>query len=361
MIRATLFIQICINIVIAHLIEYVDNVKRNNDDVLNEEMLELFKFSIVIDNQFPKHILNFHDQKSSQKEDIFGPSASACFGIGRLGNQLCNFASQFALYKEFGINIQLSSFSHKTLHKIFQMKSQNSHVTKNPFKIVKINDLDPNKLNWVYVYPDHLIDNRSLLNQYKLSWFIKLRPETCDVKGFLPYLQELKQSYLEFKPDVITQAMKKLTKYVGAIENNDTIVSIHLRFTDMQHHLHKVFNLRLPDENYYVNALTHMKKKLNAKIVFLAFSDDPSQARRLLQRTSNLNFNVKFLDSILSEGETLALMSLAKGSILSHSTFGLWGALLRDELDNIILPKDFLKTDIGYYFSSSKLSNAIYL
>ena len=147
---------------------------------------------------------------------------------------------------------------------------------------------------------------------------------------------------------------------INATVNNTTFVSIHLRFTDMKQHLKKVFNLPLPTKNYFEAAIVHMKKNIGGEVLFLAFSDDRDSAERLL---GNLNpkLNIKFLDSKLSEGETLAIMSLAKGSILSHSTFGLWGALLRDKLDNIILPKEFRQTDIGYYFSSAKLSNVIYL
>ena len=104
-----------------------------------------------------------------------------------------------------------------------------------------------------------------------------------------------------------------------------------------------------------------MEKTFSGEIIFIAFSDDQSQAKKLLLAKTKKKFNVKFLDSISSEGETLALMSLAKGSILTHSTFGLWGALLREKLDNIVLPKDFLKTDIGYYFSSANISSVIYL
>ena len=63
------------------------------------------------------------------EKNIFEESTSACFGIGRLGNQMCNFASQFALYKEFGINGYLSSFASSILNQIFQMKPQNNYDT----------------------------------------------------------------------------------------------------------------------------------------------------------------------------------------------------------------------------------------
>ena len=358
---AIAFVQISVYVTVLGLFKLVKDVKGNDEKLVDQELLELFKFSILMENAFPKHLLNSNEVKiKKEEENIFKPSTSACFGIGRLGNQMCNFASQFALYKEFGINGYLSSFASSILNQIFQMKPQNKYDTKDPFKVVNVNDLDRNKLSWVYIYPDHLIHNRTIINRYKSSWFIKLRPETCDFKGFLPYIEELKQSYFRFKPNIIKEAIKVQNEFFNEIANNTTFVSIHLRFTDMKQHLKKVFNLRLPTKNYFEAAMVHMKKKIDGEVLFLAFSDDRDSAERLL---ANLNPkpNIKFLDSMLSEGETLAIMSLAKGSILSHSTFGLWGVLLRDKLDNIILPKEFLQTDIGYYFSSAKLSDVIYL
>lgn len=355
------FVQISVYLTALGLFKFVKDVKGNNENLVNQELLELFKFSILMENPFPKHLLNSNETKiKKEEEDIFKQSTSACFGIGRLGNQMCNFASQFALYKEFGIKGYLSSFGYSIMNQIFQMKPQNRYDTKDSFKVINVNELDRNKLSWVYIYPDHLIYNRTILNRFKLSWFIKLRPETCDFKGFLPYIEELKQSYFRFKPKIFRETRKAQNELFKANANNNTIVSIHLRFTDMKQHLKKVFNLRLPTKNYFEAAMVHMKRKIGGELLFLAFSDDRDSAERLL---ANLNpkLNIKFLDSMLSEGETLAIMSLAKGSILSHSTFGLWGALLRDKLDNIILPKEFLQTDIGYYFSSAKFSNIIYL
>ena len=45
----------------------------------------------------------------------------------------------------------------------------------------------------------------------------------------------------------------------------------------------------------------------------------------------------------------MALLSLSDHSILSYGTFGLWGALLGNRLQNgeTIMDKEFQKTDVG--------------
>ena len=57
------------------------------------------------------------------KLNLAGPPHSivGSFGHGRLGNQLSNFASCYALMKEYGMNHYLDSFQLKILQNVFAL------------------------------------------------------------------------------------------------------------------------------------------------------------------------------------------------------------------------------------------------
>ena len=128
--------------------------------------------------------------------------------------------------------------------------------------------------------------------------------------------------------------------------------------TDIEHHLSKLFGLSMASKEYFTRAMSRMTEKFGSNIKFLAFSDDIQKAQTMLHSKENEHFDLEFP---LVDGSspttriTLALLSLCEGSILTYSTFGLWGALLRKNQRNIIMPKEIKRTDIGKYVSNSDL------
>ena len=104
--------------------------------------------------------------------------------------------------------------------------------------------------------------------------------------------------------------------------------------------------------------MSRMTAKFGSNIKFLAFSDDIQKAQTMLLSKENENFDLEFplVDGLSPTTRiTLGLLSLCEGSILTYSTFGLWGALLRKNQRNIVMPKEIVKTDIGKYVSNSDL------
>ena len=65
-------------------------------------------------------------------------------------------------------------------------------------------------------------------------------------------------------------------------------------------------------------------------------------------------------DISLEPSVVMAMLSLSEGSILTYGTFGLWGALLRRNLNIIIAPKEFLNTKIGFYLSTANIKGVTY-
>ena len=293
----------------------------------------------------------------TNSKHISNISKVACFGNGRLGNQLCNFASQYALFKEFGMTSYTSEYSNGLLLNTFLLSNSSSRYNEFSF-LVKDNE-DVSRLSWVHISNDILTYNRSeFLSVYKYSWFIKLEPYVCDVNGFLPYLDELRNTYFRFQTKVIKEA-KNILRHLQQNRSKSTIfISIHIRMTDIEYHLSKLFGLSMASKEYFTRAMTRMTEKFGSNIKFLAFSDDIQKAKTMLDSKENENFSIEFP---LVDGSspttriTLAVLSLCEGSILTYSTFGLWGALLRKNQWNIIMPKEIVITDIGKYVSNSDL------
>ena len=281
----------------------------------------------------------------------------ASFGNGGLGNQMCNFASLFALYKDFGMPSYLEEHSFRLLQNTFLLDNGNSTFAKFPYFVTNLENISP--LSWVHISNNLLMYNRSeLLNRYKYSWLIKLNPYVCDIKGFFPYLDELRNSYFRFQPKVIKHGkyiMQNLQRQHG---KNTKFVSIHARMTDMEYHLKTVFGISMASKEYFTRAMSQMRRKIGPNVTFLAFSDDIQKAKDVLLTKENDRFNIEFPlfdGNAPSPRITLALLALCKGSILTYSTFGLWGALLREHKIHVIMPKEIIGTDIAHYAMNSAL------
>ena len=103
---------------------------------------------------------------------------------------------------------------------------------------------------------------------------------------------------------------------------------------------------------------------LGSGVTFVAFSDDLKRAKNILLSQENQKYNIIFPDMrhiSLKPSVVLAMLSLAKGSILTYGTFGLWGALLRKRLNYIVAPKEFLNTKEGFYLSAANVKGLTYI
>ena len=194
---------------------------------------------------------------------------------------------------------------------------------------------------------------KRLFEYLKKSYYIKLETYVCDIKGFLPYVQDLRKNIFRFKSKDISHAnmMIKKIKKIHPIKN-PLLVSIHIRLQDMEKHLTN-YNVSLASQTYFTNSMNYMTTTFGKNIIFVVVSDDIKGARKFLDEKATRRFRVVFPstgDMPRSHIVTLALLALADHSILTYSTFGLWGALMRNkEGGEIIMPEETKKTDIGYY------------
>ena len=96
-----------------------------------------------------------------------------------------------------------------------------------------------------------------------------------DVKGFYPYIQEIKTHLLRFKSTHTQKAQKVLSSLshdiinTSSIDANETspeqkkpkIVSIHIRLGDYGAHLNGLFDLELVDTTYFTRAMSYVVER----------------------------------------------------------------------------------------------------
>ena len=336
---------------------------------ISDKDIHLF-LSRYIDYTFPEKLPTAAYRGYLTKDLDITSSVSNCgsFGIGRLGNQMCNIASQYGLYKKYGLGSFLSNYSYTLLKETFQLEQDHPNGRMIFFRQIAMNDMAPNKLNWIYISNEDLIYRReNVLIPYISSWFIKLEPNVCDFKGFLPYIKNLRENLFRFNRHVISTAraaVKHIIDKSRVLKIKVTFVSIHVRLTDMERHTKIKYNISIPPKSYFTTAMTYVEKQLGSGVTFLAFTDDTERAKEILQSKENQNFKIIFprtKDYYLESSVVLAMLSLASGSILTHGTFGVWGALLRNHHGIIVAPKEFSKTNIGFWISEANFKGMTYM
>ena len=124
---------------------------------------------------------------------------------------------------------------------------------------------------------EDLRDRREILEQYTTDSYIKLGPYTVDVQGFFPYINELK-SIFKFKEDDLKTAKTiiqsvtntyKATKRLS-MEEEVTMVSIHVRLTDFKNHLKSLWNMEFISNEFLTKAMTYYTNKYKVRTWILS-------------------------------------------------------------------------------------------
>ena len=114
-----------------------------------------------------------------------------------------------------------------------------------------------------------LINDRQRLQLLKYDKYVGLGPYINDVKGYSPYVEELKDSIFLFKKEdtktatAIFQSIKntyRATKKLP-LTTNITMVSIHVRLTDFAYHLRVLFNMTFVSNKFLTDAMGYYADK----------------------------------------------------------------------------------------------------
>jgi hypothetical protein len=149
------------------------------------------------------------------------------------------------------------------------------------------------------------------------------------------YFKDIESSLrddLKIRPSIDKMNIKILNKIL-----DHTSIAIHVRFYDAKTALD--LNYKLKD--YYQNAVKKIKNQF-PNCHFFLFSDNPNEAKKVLDIPNESITVVRFNNKDNQEYLDLWLMSNCNHFILSNSSFGWWSAWLaesKNKLQYVIVPK----------------------
>ena len=126
------------------------------------------------------------------------------------------------------------------------------------------------------------MENRALLNDYRLNKYLRFHDWINDVKGFYPYIHELKKYVFRFKNMHIENAKKCLSSLAGNIsgfsltthirlnKSKRKLVSIHIRLGDYGSYLEAGFQLPTVNSTYFTRAMDYLCEKYEVSLQFLS-------------------------------------------------------------------------------------------
>ena len=103
-----------------------------------------------------------------------------------------------------------------------------------------------------------LMHERQKVENLKFNHYLKLDMYVMDVKGYYPYLHELTNDILKFKPEHL-QAANKILNELNP--NQNIMISIHVRLTDIEKHIKNLFNVEYTTDDYFKRAMAYFQEK----------------------------------------------------------------------------------------------------
>ncbi len=231
--------------------------------------------------------------------------------LGRLGNQMFQYASLRGIAKNRGYGFCIPN---------------HDHIVKDPYGFdIKIELFYPFKMIHVHNENIKLLDRGyAPIVQEKYFHFdeilFNMCPDEITLAGFFQSEKYFKNIESEIKEDFtfkdeILQPCKEMIKSVGET------ISLHIRRTDyLQNPNHTALEL-----DYYEKALD----KFDSKLPVIIFSDEPEWCKE-----QKLFSDDRFMISESGDQYVdMCLMTLCQHHIIANSSFSWWGAWLSDSND----------------------------
>lgn len=225
---------------------------------------------------------------------------------GRLGNQLWEYASVWALARRTGLEPYVPRCIRKTLDQVFESLTIPTLdlIAHCPFSInTFVKSLD----SWNY-------SNQSIL----LPRFVQL-PEIV-----LTWVQDLNTEFM-FRKKLRDKSFQ-LLKMAGRLVNDTAVyVGVHVRRTDYIGYLWRKYKTVKAEPEYFFAAMKYFEQKYPA-VVFVVVSDDPTWCSQTFRSKKNVYIASK--NTLSTPGQDLATLAACNHTIIDYGTFGVWGAIL---------------------------------
>ncbi len=248
--------------------------------------------------------------------------------LGRLGNQMFQYASLKGIARNRGFNFCIPPQSTFGLHDL-NVKNSDSSIYIFP-------KLNPDDIN---------ITSNPVRNESSFSFDFDLFNSCDDDIDLMGYFQNKK--YFENIEDEIREEFSFSSEvndlcgeYVNSISSKNELISLHIRRGD---YLYLSDHHPPLEIDYYERAL--QKIKSNAEV--LIFSDDPEWCK-----TQKLFSSDRFLVSESNNSVyDLCLMTMCSHHIIANSSFSWWGAWL-SKSKNVIAPNQWFGPSLKHHDTS---------
>nr|XP_044990486.1 galactoside 2-alpha-L-fucosyltransferase Sec1-like isoform X1 [Jaculus jaculus] len=230
--------------------------------------------------------------------------------IGRLGNQMGEYATLFALARMNGRPAFIPASMHSTLAPIFRISLpvlHSSMASRIPWKNYHLND-------WMEERYSHIPGRYVRLTGYPCSWtfYHHLRPEILREFSLHDHVREEAQAFLR---GLRINGSKPVT-----------FVGVHVRRGDYVHVMPNVWKGVVADRGYLEKALDWFRARYSSP-VFVVTSNDMSWCRKSIKPSHG---DVVFAGSGQqgSPAKDFALLTQCNHTIMTVGTFGIWAAYL---------------------------------
>ncbi|XP_078280580.1 galactoside alpha-(1,2)-fucosyltransferase 2-like [Rhinoraja longicauda] len=292
-------------------------------------------YTYMNDNKVPTYPENHEDETGDELEidqDSAGLKASTkgiwtINSIGRLGNQMGEFATLYALAKLNGHQAYILPPMANYLSPLFKISLPTLHeslIKKLPWKPYQLHD-------WMDDRYRNIPGNYRMFTGYTCSW------------TFYHHLREEILREFTFH-DFITEETNVYLRRIGGKRKNVTFVGVHVRRGDYVRTMPQVWKGVLADKKYLEKAMTYFRNKYK-NVIFVVTSDGMDWCK---QNINNSKGDVFFSDTSNSPGQDLSILAHCNHTIMTIGTFGYWAGYLAGGetifLDNFTLPDSpFLK------------------
>jgi hypothetical protein len=243
--------------------------------------------------------------------------------MGRLGNQMFQFASTLATGKRKGYEVRFPIENCSGLSRIGPIDINTGSLTD-----VKCDLLDCFDIPNEYFIPSPRIQLYSMYSEsiFEYDNRIESIPDGCNLSGyfqsekyFLDIKEEIKKIF-SFKKEIIQEGNRILREISGGKE----LVSVHVRRGDYtlypDHH-------PTCDLDYYYRGLEEIKKISSEDLKIIVFSDDKQWCLDNMENYIGEDFSITNSEDPYVE---LYMMTKCDYHVIANSSFSWWGSWLSD-------------------------------
>lgn len=224
---------------------------------------------------------------------------------GRLGNQMWEYASVWALARRTGLEPYVPKCIKTKLDQVFDSLSvptfeEIGHCPVDLSRFVKSLD------SWNYTNQSIVLPRFPIQPDLVLMWVQDIIQEFT-----------IKKRFLEKSQRTLRHANKKIKANI--------FIGIHIRRSDYIGYLWRKYSAKPADDGFYYRAMSFFERKYK-NVLFVTVSDDPKWCFDKFSHKYNVYVTNK--NGLNSPAQDLAILASCNHSIFDYGTFGVWGAIL---------------------------------